>query len=126
MSLLGVKRTCVFAAHMSANDPKRTLRHPISNRYSCGKSAQRLIAELLDYCHQRFRADLCGAGKGMIDGDDRQKTAEDEKRQCSRHDALCPQIVGAEKKCEANGNECASEQHGPDDTGHDTVRYHQP
>ena len=25
MPLLGVKRTCPFALHMSANDPKRTL-----------------------------------------------------------------------------------------------------
>ena len=26
-SLLGSKRTCPFAVHMSANDPKRTLHH---------------------------------------------------------------------------------------------------
>jgi hypothetical protein len=29
---LGVKRTCVFAAHMSAYDPKRTSRAPFVRR----------------------------------------------------------------------------------------------
>src|SRR6478609_6744043 len=33
--LLGVKRTCPFALHMSANDPKRTCRSRGTCRYLC-------------------------------------------------------------------------------------------
>jgi hypothetical protein len=86
--LLGVKRTSLFAAQISAFDPKRTLRVKASLylRYV----NWRLVTEVLNYSDQRFGTNLHGARKWMIDGDDRQKTAEDEESQCSGHDNLRP------------------------------------
>src|SRR5262245_53253067 len=53
-SLLGVKRTCLFAAHMSAFDPKRT---------SCHGTKARIFLGLSIVVNRRRRATCSGAAE---------------------------------------------------------------
>ncbi len=60
----------------------------------------------------------------MIDGNDDEQSRENEKRECSSHRSLRPQVCCTEEERKANGDAGAPKQHQPDNSGHYAGGHH--
>ncbi len=96
-----------------------------------GLGRERVVAftlrrELPKHGSKWLAAYIRGASEGMIDLHHRKKCREGQDGQDRGHQDLRPQVAGAEKECECNGQDCAGKQGQPNYIGDHTGRKVKP